>query len=134
MRIRAFTTDDYEAVAAVWDATEGMSTPTLEEVERKLERDPELFVVAEDGDEVVGVAIGTHDGWRGYVFRLAVAPQRRGEGIGAALVADLERRFAAKGVDRLRVLVHRSNPAARAFWEALGYDAIDDVMMFAKDG
>lgn len=133
MRIRAFTIEDYADAAAIWDATDGMSTPGIEEVERKLERDPDLFVVAEDGDHLVGVAIGTHDGWRGYVFRLAVAPDRRSEGIGSALVADLERRFASKGVHRLRILVHRSNPAARGFWAALDYEAIDDVMMFAKD-
>ena len=110
-----------------------MAVPSRDEVERKLERDPQLFVVAEDAGEVVGVAMGTYDGRRGYVFRLAVAPSRQRQGIGAALVGELERRFRDMGVTRIRVLVFGSNRAARSFWEGLGYSAAPDVVLYSKE-
>ncbi|MDQ3898771.1 MAG: GNAT family N-acetyltransferase [Actinomycetota bacterium] len=110
-----------------------MSAPPLEEVERKLERDPELFLVAEDGGSLVGVVMGSYDGRRGWIFRLAVAPHRRREGIGRALVEELERRYLAMGVRRLRLLTLSDNQVARAFWEHLGYGGFEDVVLFTKD-
>lgn len=133
MRVRQFGLGDWDAARAIWDATDGMSAPTREEVEHKLERDPQLFVVAEREGELVGVAMGTYDGRRGFVFRLAVAPNERGKGIGSALVTELERRFEAMGVTKVRVLVFRTNGTARSFWEAQGYQAAEDVMMYSKD-
>ncbi|MDQ3978672.1 MAG: GNAT family N-acetyltransferase, partial [Actinomycetota bacterium] len=42
---------------------------------RKLERDPQLVLVAEDDSfppAMLGVVIGSYDGRRGWIFRLAV--------------------------------------------------------------
>jgi ribosomal protein S18 acetylase RimI-like enzyme len=136
VRIREFNLDDYEAAAALWDATPGMSSPRRQEVERKLERDPSLFLVAEDDScpaEVVGVVIGSYDGRRGWIFRLAVARSHRRQGGGRALVQELERRFHAMGVDRIRVLTLIANEPARRFWDKLGYRGFDQVMLFSKD-
>lgn len=133
MEIRQFEHHDWDAVERIWDETEGMSTPSWDEVLRKLERDRHLFVVAEEEGEVGGVAMGTYDGRRGYIFRLAVSPNLQGRGIGSALVAELERRFDAMGVRHVRVLVHRTNPGARAFWERHGYEGVEDVMLYSKD-
>ncbi len=133
LRIRTFDLADYSAAAGLWESVEGMSAPSLDEVERKLERDPELFLVAEDGGSLVGVVMGSYDGRRGWIFRLAVAPHRRREGIGRALVEELERRYLAMGVRRLRLLTLSDNQVARAFWEHLGYGGFEDVVLFTKD-
>ena len=133
MRIRRFELEDHPAAAALWEAAEGMSAPSRGEVERKLERDPELFLVAEDGASLVGAVMGSYDGRRGWIFRLAVHPARRREGIGRALVEELERRYVAMGVRRLRLLTLSDNHGARAFWEHLGYGGFEDVVLFAKD-
>jgi ribosomal protein S18 acetylase RimI-like enzyme len=136
VRIRQFTLDDYNAAAALWELSEGMSAPGRQEVERKLERDPQLFLVAEDDSSppaMLGVVIGSYDGRRGWVFRLAVAPDHRRRGIGSALVSELERRFVEMGVDRIRVLTVRDNVPACEFWEELGYSGFDQVVLFSKD-
>lgn len=77
MRIRAFTTDDLLAARELWGSAEGMRPPPRAEIVRKLERDAELFFVAEADDELVGVVMGTYDGRRGWIFRLAVEPTHR---------------------------------------------------------
>ena len=130
MRIRQFELADYDAAARVWDAAEEMSVPSLAECATKLERDPHLFLVAEDdaGSEIVGVVMGAYDGRRGWIFRLAVDPTRRKSGIGRGLVEELERRFAAMGVAHIRLLVYELNHSGREFWRRLGYEEFELVM------
>jgi ribosomal protein S18 acetylase RimI-like enzyme len=134
MRVRTFRLDnDYEAVTALWDMAEWLSTPPRDEVVAKLERDADLFLVAQDGDDLVGVVMGSYDGRRGWIFRLAVDPGRRRQGIGEALVAELERRCAERGIRHLRLLVLADNEGGIRFWDSLGYRRFDEVVLFSKD-
>jgi len=64
--------------------------------------------------------------------RLAVAPAHRRQGIGRALMAELEKRFRAKGCMRYYMLVTQDNAAAVAFYERLGYERMDDIVPFAR--
>lgn len=68
---------DYESVHALWAGMEkgvrvGRSD-TPAEIERKLSRDPDLFLVAESDGCIVGSVIGGFDGRRGLIYHLAVA-------------------------------------------------------------
>ncbi len=118
---------------ALWQAAGGMTAPSFEEVERKLDRDPELFLVAVEAEAVVGVVMGSYDGRRGWIFRLAVHPCHRRQGIGRALVEELERRYDAMGVRRIRLLTMVDNEPARRFWDRLGYGAYEKVVLYSKD-
>lgn len=133
MRIRRFTMDDYGAAAQLWRAADHMSVPRRDEMERVLGHAPELVLVAEDDGRVVGVVVGTDDGRRGWIFRLAVAPDRRCERIGRTLVEEVESRLVARGAVHIRLLVVGANEAARRFWEATGYEPFEDIVMYAKD-
>lgn len=133
LRIREFSLVDHAAAAVIWEAADGMTVPSRDEVERKLERDPGLFLVADEEGEVVGVVMGAYDGRRGWIYRLAVAPDRRRSGVGSALIAELEERFRAMGVHRIRLLAYGSNAAGRTFWERLGYRAAPDIVLYSKD-
>ena len=95
MRIRGFDlARGYAAVLALWQsAGPGVhvgQSDTLEEISKKLTRDPDLFLVAEAEGQVVGAVLGGFDGRRGMVYHLAVAAARRGRGWGAALMAELD--------------------------------------------
>lgn len=133
VRIRQFTVTDWPAATDIWEAAGSVEAPPLTEVVRKLERDPQLFLVAETDERLVGVVMGTYDGRRGWIFRLAVAPEQQRQGIGTMLVRELEHRFEELGVRHLRLLVITPDPAARAFWERLGYLGLDRVALYSKD-
>ena len=84
-------------------------------------RDPEALILAVHGDRIVGTVIAGWDGWRCHLYRLAVAPDRRREGIGAALIAAAEARLRALGGTRADAMVLEDNERAHAIWQANGY-------------
>lgn len=137
MHIRQFALDDYEAVYALWQrAGEGVHlsrSDRQEEIAKKLERDPDLFLVAEVEGVIVGAVMGGWDGRRGMVYHLAVDPACRRQGIGLALMEKLERRLKAKGCLKFYLLVTRDNQEGQGFYRQFGCEDMDDIALMGKE-
>jgi ribosomal protein S18 acetylase RimI-like enzyme len=88
LSIRTATGRDVEAILRLWRAASAV--PTVSDAPAALERllavDPEALVLAELDSAVVGSVIVGWDGWRGSMYRLAVSPGLRRQGIATALV------------------------------------------------
>ena len=137
-QIREFIFDyDYEPVLRLWQSIEsGMQvgrSDTPEEIKRKIERDPDLFLVAETGGKIVGTIIGGFDGRRGMVYHLAVHRDLRSLGIGAKLLAEVEKRLQAKGCLKVYLLVLDDNQSAIRFYEECGWKHSKHDLIFAKE-
>ncbi|MER5769613.1 GNAT family N-acetyltransferase [Streptomyces sp. NPDC001985] len=133
-RIRTARADEAGTVLALWaEAAEGTSiTDDLDGVGRLIARDPEALILAESAGRVVGSVIAGWDGWRCSLYRLAVHPAHRRQGIGAALLAAAERRFAAVGGRRGDAMVLEVNERAQRVWEAAGYHREDHWRRWVK--
>jgi ribosomal protein S18 acetylase RimI-like enzyme len=85
--IRAFREDDYDAVVRVWRAAGLTIKPSdrLPELRKIIDRNPGLFLVADDEGSVAGAVIGAWDGRRAWVYHLAVDPALQRRGIGRML-------------------------------------------------
>lgn len=131
--VRTFQWDDWPRVLALWQsAGPGVHlgrSDTPDEIRKKREHDPDLFLVAVDGGELVGAVLGGYDGRRGLVYHLAVAPRRRRAGIGRALMAEMERRLSAKGCVKSYLLATPQNREAVAVYQRLGWQIMDMVLM-----
>ncbi|WP_239143659.1 GNAT family N-acetyltransferase [Actinoplanes philippinensis] len=125
--IRQFRWSDYDRVVEVWRQS-GADVLSRAELEAKLVRDPELFLVAAAGEDIAGVVLGTYDGRRGWIFRLGVHPGHRRRGVATRLIAELEVRFRALGCPRINLLVRPDNEAGLRFWQSLGYLTYPDVL------
>jgi predicted N-acetyltransferase YhbS len=80
-------------------------------------------VVAFDNERVVGFARALCDGVsNGYISMVAVAPDRRGQGIGRELVRRLV------GEERTITWVLRAGRGSKAFWEKMGFKASEIAM------
>jgi ribosomal protein S18 acetylase RimI-like enzyme len=123
LSIRECRLQDVEAVLELWrqaEATPGV-TDTADDLRRVIRDAPGVVLVAEVESQLVGSIIGTFDGWRGNIYRLAVHPEHRRQGIARALVAEVEKRLAQQGARRITALVEKDRPWAMTFWEAVGY-------------
>ena len=133
MPIREFRESDYHAVVRLWRAAALTIKPsdTLPELRKVIDRNPGLFLVAEDEGRVAGAVIGAWDGRRAWVYHLAVDPALQGRGIGRMLMDELERRLCAVGATKLNLLVEPGNAAVAHFYRRLGY-APDDLLFMTK--
>jgi N-acetylglutamate synthase len=138
VRIREFRfPDDLDAVNQLWRATEkgihlGRSDEPAE-IQKKLERDPDLFLLAEVEDQIVGSVIGGFDGRRGLIYHLAVASVWRRQGIGSRLMSEVEARLQSKGCLRCFLLVLLDNPEAMHYYETHGWEHMSGVKLYGKD-
>ena len=132
IHIREFEEADREGVIALWDlAFTGdppRNAPELV-IERKLDTQRELFLVALSKDQLVGTVLGGYDGFRGWAYHLAVHPDHRRAGIGRKLMQALEIRLRALGCPKVNLQIRATNGEVRAFYEALGYQTEDRISM-----
>jgi ribosomal protein S18 acetylase RimI-like enzyme len=130
MNIREFDyKQDLQSVLDLWqDGDPGIQLSPSDnpaEIKKKIQRDPDLFLVAVDDACVVGVVMGGFDGRRGMVYHLAVKTTYRGAGIGRALMEELERRLRLKGCLKYYLLVTKDNQNAISFYENLGCEIMN---------
>jgi ribosomal protein S18 acetylase RimI-like enzyme len=135
--IRVFSfPDDYPAVYTLWEnAGTGIQlrrSDQIEEIAKKLERDPDLFLVAEIEKQIVGSVLGGFDGRRGMMYHMAVRMEYRRQGIALRLMEELERCLQEKGCIRYYMLVTEDNQEAIQFYEAQGWERMD-LFAYGKD-
>jgi ribosomal protein S18 acetylase RimI-like enzyme len=128
---------DYPAARRLWEnAGPGIQlrrSDEPEEILKKLQRDPDLFLVAEVDGRLVGTVIGGFDGRRGLIYHLAVEADMRQRGIGELLMNEVERRLKEKGCLRCYLLVTVDNEHAMRFYEKRGWSRMDTVYVYGKD-
>ncbi len=130
MIIRTFSLEaDLEQVLRLWSrSSPGVQlsrSDRPEEVRKKLDRDPDLFLVAEEDGRVIGAVLGGFDGRRGLVYHLTVDEKYRRQGLGQALMEELEDRMRERGCLKAYLLVTRGNPGAVEFYERIGWERMD---------
>lgn len=84
------------------------------------------------GRRLVGTVIATDDGRKGWINRLAVDPDHRGQGTGGHLLAAAEEALARRGRRIVAALVEDWNTESRRFFEARGYRGHPDIHYLSK--
>lgn len=135
MLMRAATPADHAALFALWRSMPGIQLRAEDEYEpfcRYLERNPGLSLLVEAEGGPIASLLAGHDGRRGYLHHLVVAPVWRGRGLASALLAEVLARLAEQGVRKSHVFVLGAAPEALAFWRARGeWLARDDIEVFS---
>ncbi len=121
-----------EQVIALWESVFGYesahSRPALA-IDKKLAVNDGLFFVALAGAEVVGTVMAGYDGHRGWIYSVAVHPERRQQGIGTSLVAQAERALTERGCMKINLQIMQGNEGVTAFYTSLGYAVEQRVSM-----
>jgi len=132
IKIRPYEDADEAQVVSLWATVfpgdPGRNEPAaLIERKRRVQRD--LFLVGEAEGHVVCAVMGGYDGFRGWVYHLAVAPAHRRKGLGSALMAAVEDRLRALGCPKINLQVRASNAEVVSFYRSLGYEVEERVSM-----
>lgn len=134
--VRMLVEKDLEQVPRVWmdsglpyrpkgrDAPEGLKA--------QLRRDPDLFIGAFVGAEMIGVAIATDDGRKGWINRLAVLPSHRRKGVARALIEGCEEALRKRGRGVFSILIEGENEASERLFLTSGYRDESDIRYYAK--
>ena len=91
-------------------------------IDAKLELADDQLLVAVDGEAVVGSVMAGYDGHRGWLYAVAVDPQRRRRGLGRRLVEAALARLAERGCVKVNLQVRSGNDAVVGFYRELGFD------------
>jgi ribosomal protein S18 acetylase RimI-like enzyme len=127
---------DYQQVIDLWSSIErgvrvGRSDAPAE-IEKKLARDPDLFLIAEHANKIIVSVIGGYDGRRGLIYHLAVSASFRGQGIGSRLMDEVETRLRAKGCLKCYLLIASDNLEVESYYQERGWQPMTDVRLYGK--
>ena len=133
MRIRSYQSADQDAVVALWHRCELVFSQNdpLKDIRRKLQVNPEWFLVGEKNGCLVATCMAGYEGHRGWINYLAVDPEYRRQGLARQIVAAAETRLKDAGCPKINLQVRSSNEKALGFYQAVGFTA-DDVISLGK--
>ena len=124
---------DYPEAFDLWkNSGAGISvarSDSLDEIEKKLNYAPDLFLVAEIMGKLIGTVIGGFDGRRGMIYHLAVSKQFQKLGVGKMLMNEVESRLRSKGCLKSYLMVTKENTRVIDYYQNLGWNVMDLCVM-----
>lgn len=130
MKIRIMQPDDYEKAMGLWNASVGVGISpddSKENIKKYLLRNPLTSFVAVENNEVIGAIMAGHDGYRGFIHHTAVAEKYRHCGIGAELVKNALNAIKSEGINKVVMVVFKTNETGNLFWEKQGFTVREDL-------
>jgi ribosomal protein S18 acetylase RimI-like enzyme len=131
--IRPYQPTDEEQVVEVWRLC-GLVVPPndpRQDIQRKMQVQPELFLVGVFEERIAATVMAGYDGHRGWLYALAVAPDLQRHGLGRRIVEEAEARLKAVGCRKINLQVRASNTAVIGFYESLGF-AVEERVSLGK--
>ena len=137
IEVRALDVADYEAICAVWEASgvhlQLTGRESREAFTRQMDGGTQTVLGAFEGDKLVGVALITHDGRKGWINRLGVLPDQQRKGIGTILVQTAETLIHDMGLTIVAALVEHHNEASLKMFQRAGYQVNATYYLTKRD-
>ena len=123
LQIRDIVDEDIPEVIALWNAA-GVSRPwndPVRDIAFARRNEHSTLLVGVDGERIVASAMVGEDGHRGWVYYVAIAPERQRSGLGRTMMQAAEEWLKQRGVWKVQLLVRPDNAQATNFYDQLGY-------------
>lgn len=134
--IKELTLENYQEMIALWERAGLPYRPQGRDsrgaIAAQMERDPELFLGAFIVEKLIGTVIGSDDGRKGWINRLAVDPDYRRQGIARMLIAEVERQLWERGRRIIAVLVEDWNDISLKLFQECDYILDRSILYLSK--
>jgi ribosomal protein S18 acetylase RimI-like enzyme len=133
MAIREYKPGDKNTVVKLWKEcglVYPQNNPELD-IERKLQVNPELFLVGIIDDKIAATVMGGYEGHRGWANYLAVHPDYQKRNFGRQIMETLEEKLMEMGCPKINLMVRTTNIEAMKFYYRIGYKQ-DEVVTLSK--
>lgn len=117
------TDADVDQVVELWKTcglTRPWNDPYVDIADARASGGSTVLVARADG-RVSATAMAGHDGHRGWLYYVAVAPDLRSTGLGRAAVVAAEAWLVAHGARKIQLMVRTTNTDVLDFYGRLGY-------------
>ncbi len=124
MQIRPATVADRPGVVALWNRVFPDDPPhnaPAAVFDAKLSTGDGMLIVAKNGSLIIGTAMAGYDGHRGWLYKVAVAPEYRRRGIAGSLVDHAVRALRAAGCTKVNLQIRPANEGVRVFYKSIGF-------------
>ncbi len=137
MKIKPLTKKDIENLHKLWKDSGLPIKPdgrdSIAHLYKELNGEQSIFLKATDDEgKMIGVALGTHDGRKGWINRLAVHPEHRGKGIAKQLISEIEIRLGEMDIYIVASLIEGYNTKSMSLFENLGYKKHTEISYYSK--
>ncbi len=114
--------------SSIFSYEEPRNDPALV-INKKLAVDDGLFFVAVENGKVLWSIMAGSDGHRGWVYSLAVIPERRRARIGTRLLEHAENELRKLGCVKINLQIFERNIIVKEFYLKRGYDVEGRISM-----
>lgn len=135
IKIRTMTENDYDSVYNLWKSDSGIalsSVDSREKITALLKRCPDISLIAEENNIVIGSVLGSEDTRRGYVHHLIVAQTHRKRGIGKLLMENITKRFSKAGIEKIHLFIVSKNSEVVSFYKHINWHTRPDIILMSK--
>ncbi len=127
MHIRTISVNDNPKLTAFWKENYALyDMDNFEQFKLFLEKNPDLSIVMEDKGEIIGTALGSYDGRRGYIQKIVTNKKLRKQGIGKQLVEEVLKRLKKVGAVYIPISVEED---LVPFYESCGFHKKASISM-----
>lgn len=134
IQLHPLNADDFPRLMKLWQTAETIvirESDTEETFRRFLQKNPKSSFAAYAGTRMVGSVLAGHDGWRGYLYHMAVKPDYRERGIGSRLINAAVNQLREEGISKIHCLVMKDNLIAQQFWEACSFRLRNELLDYS---
>jgi len=133
MVIELFDNDKHrEQVIELWnsvfDIKDARNKPGLS-IDKKVAVKDDLFFITRDGNRIIGTVMAGYDGHRGWIYSLAVIPEKRKLNVGTALLKHAENELKKRGCVKINLQIFKDNDIVINFYLKNGYSIEERISM-----
>ena len=134
--IKKLSIDDYEQIVKLWaDAglpykPNGRDSRVM--MSKEMQQKGFAYFGLYENSQLLAVGIANYDGRRGWINRVAVDPDRRGESLAGMIIEECEKFMRTKGAVVLTALIEDINEPSISCFQKAGYICDKSWLYFSK--